>query len=181
MILSGNYPFLVYVTNIFKPDSPDSKNVIFKVICHRFLSYYDSESKNLITETCKIPKDKVFCQQPDSKPYKHLMDHYIEAGDRIAFPLYFGDEYLEISLDLDMGGSPPHDYQIVVGPKAKCYPNDELGPPEKDTYLPLEEDNAYGGGKWEIKKDETDWKLTIKKYGPDPETEPVEIGEGPPG
>ena len=185
MILSGNYPFLVYVSNIFEPDS----KVIFKVICHRFLSYYDSESKNFITETCEIPEDKFFCQQPDSKPYTHFMEHSVEAGDRIAFPLYFGDEYLEISLDLENGGPPTHYFQIVVGPKAKCYPNRELGKPKNwkerelpdDSYVPPEFLGPYSGGKWEIKKGETDWKLIIKKYGPDPETEPVEIGQSTPG
>lgn len=171
MILLGTYPFLVYVANMFEPGS----NVIFKVRCHRFLSYYDSESKNYITETCKITEKGELCKQSE-----HLMEHYIKAGDRLAFPLYFGNEYLEISLDLENGGTPPHNFQIVVGPKAKCYPNDELGPPEKNTYLTLEEDEAYGGGKWEIEKDETDWELTIKKYGADPETDDVVIGAGPP-
>ena len=160
MTLYGMYPFLVYVANTFKPDS----DVIFKVKCHRFRSYYDPQTKNFIIETSvTTPKE-----------------HSIEAGDRLAFPLYFGDELLEISLDLEKGVLPTDDFLIAAGRKAKCYPNDALGRPQEDTFLAIEKDKSYGGGIWNVSKEETDWTLTIKKYGADPESDDVVIGSPPP-
>lgn len=164
MTLYGTYPFLVYVANTFAPDS----DVIYKVKCYRFLFYYDYETKNTIIETSAATQ-KV---------------HSIEAGDRLAFPLYFGGEYLEISME----GTPGYDYQIVVGRKAKCYPDNVLKAPLEGTYKDLLGENdrpkgttgPYGGGIWNVSKDEKDWKLIIKKYGADPESDDVAIGPPPP-
>jgi hypothetical protein len=165
MTLSGNYPFLVYVANMFEP----GLNVIFKVKCHRFLSYYDSETKNFIIETSKITEK----------------EHSIEAGDRLAFPLYFGAEYLEISLSED-SNIPPYEYFIQAGAKAKArfILNGEEKKPKKGTYIKgIDlEDDFYAGGGWEVNEEDKDKSgtLTIKKYGADPETDDVVIGQAPP-
>jgi hypothetical protein len=88
--------------------------------------------------------------------------------------MLMGDEYLEIQV---AGSLPSTNYSIIAGAKAKCCPNNELGPPIEDTYLPLEEDGAYGGGKWTVEQSNANWMLTIRKYGPDPIEENVTIGD----
>jgi len=188
MILFGTYPFLLHVANTFNPDSEATLNVT----CHRFRSYYDDEK--IIIETCKKCKLKVlggsggkegrlvgFCNQT-----KHLMEYSIKPGDRIVFPLYFGDEYLEISFDPKEGNlsTSTYPYTIFTGKKAKAiFTFDDLTVvptyPKDDKIL---EDGFYPGGGWVVKEKNKDsiWKLIIKKYGTDPETDDVVIGPPPP-
>lgn len=162
MSLLGVYPFKVYVANLFDP----GLNVVFKVRHYHHRSYYTSEGEN-----------KKFVIDPIKDRY---VEHTIPGGYRLGFMMNFGDEYLELSLDSTQG-IPGTEYYLPVGAKAKCYPNDSLGIPYKETALGTgvdDEGNAfYCGGIWKVDPSNTTWVLKIQKYTFDPEEENVAIGD----
>jgi len=103
----------------------------------------------------------------------------------LNFSMFFGDDYLELSIDPDH--VPTSNYYISAGGKAKSIPNESLGAPNL-TLKKIEEKNggpvSYAGGLWNIDPSfnrNSTWQLTIKKYNPDPETTDVTVGPGTPG
>lgn len=167
MSVFGVYPFNVYVANIFEP----GRNVRIKVTHYHHRGYYTGEEQN----------NMQFIIEPIQTEGGV---HTIPGGYRLGFPMLMGDEYLEISLDLDTGNRPDHNYEITVGARARARVNristDEPILPRVGTCMELKKE-YYSGGTWELNKDETDWKLTIRKYNPDPETDDVVIGPATPG
>jgi hypothetical protein len=175
MSLLGVYPFTVFVANNFRPDPDPKHSVIVNVNHYHHLTYYDKANKRYTIE--------------DIDPESYPQLYSIPCGYRLGFPMYFGDEYLEISLDLENGRAPGDIYNFAVGAKAGCLVTDSKGqsiPPTKPTVLGLKDNEDgvvkyYKGGTWKI--DPTNnpyankWKLKIMKYSFDPEEENVTIGE----
>ena len=181
MSFLAQYPLTVFVANTFAPEEKVVLNVTFR----RMLTYYavGEEPRELTTVT-------------NSKGYN------IEGGERIGFPLNFGNEYLEISLKKDENVETPNcDYYIQAGAKTKCIFdsfNGQLFFWEKDgnanksriqtffeidgvTGTPELDENFYAGGRWKIAAESVDWTMKIKKYNFDPEEDDVVIGPGTPG
>jgi len=149
----GVYPFVVYVRNKFG----DSDSGVKIQVKHHYHPNYNENEAPITSE-----------------------DIHIKHGETVCFPLFFPDEYLDISLV----GSPSASYYIWAGVKAKCYPADMDNP----TYIPspigqktVGQDTFYCGGTWELQSSDMSWTLTIKKYSPDPEDDDVIIGTGTPG
>ncbi len=167
MALFGVYPFTLYITNMFGPDTGVS--VELKVYSHR--SYYDDESKRFVVEPVK----------PGEDPVKYSIPY----GGSLAVPMYFGDSYAQISLR----GLPKTTYYVASGGKARNYPLNGLEKAEvTETVLGTGTDDDaetfYLGGVWEIDPSNTDtdnWKLQVKKYSMDPEDDNVVIGPINPG
>lgn len=176
MFMSGNYPLTVRVFNVFDPKSKVELNV---KRYHHSCYYLQKQSHE------DIPNSKVFVVE--NVPREGEEETYtIMGGSSLAFPMYFGDESLVLSID----GTPQREYRIRAGAKAKCY-TEVLGDPDELSPLGMgteknsnnEEIDFYRGGSWEIDPlddPKTGWKLTIKKYGPDPEDDDVIVGEDPP-
>lgn len=171
MSILGAYPFSVFVTNIF---GPDSKTVI-NVKHYHHPTYYDKETKSYKIEN--IPAD-----------HNKINEYSVQNGHKIGFPMYLGDEHLEISL----GGPHPDFYSIQVGEKAGCL----LYAPDGSSIQPTIPTDAgaktgdnghlfyYKGGTWifpSIPGQPGKWTLKIMKFRFDPEDENVVIGPGTPG
>jgi hypothetical protein len=174
MFVMGNYPLTVRILNLFDPQLEVTLNI---VRCHR-RSYFRKIEKG--------SEDSIgyFKDAPENIPEPRT--YTIQGGDSLAFPMYYCEDSLEISLS----GTPNRKYCIVAGAKAKCYPIEGLGAPNKGTSLGSGTDDAkkvfYRGGTWIIDLNDSDcpnnenWILRIKKYGPDPEDDDIVIGEDPP-
>jgi hypothetical protein len=163
MRLLGVYPFKVYVANVFDP----GLNVAIKIRHYHHPGYYTrkEEKKKFVIDPIK-----------DDSP----VEYTIPGGCSLGFNLNFGDEYLELSLDTTPD-SQLFEYYIPVGAKAKCYPNESLGIPYKETFFGKGVDDEgkafYRGGIWKVDPSNTDWVLTIQKYTFDPEEDNVAIGD----
>jgi hypothetical protein len=156
----GNYPFTTRISNYFAPGS----GVLLKVTASRHQCYYDSNIDFKVENNLTVK------------------EFSIEPGMTLAFPMYLGDETLAISIDNE-GTYPTVNYYLSAGAKAKSIPNTQLGTPS--CYFEQIEKNGevfYAGATWTIEKgSSSQWQLTIKKYGPDPETDDVTLGPGTPG
>jgi len=181
MQLTGIYPFVVSVWNFFAPSTNVKLNVTFR---HHY---------------CYFGDDGTFTATPLKDKQGNLMDGFgraIDAGMALAFPMYFGDEALEISIDSQ--NTPNGDYQLSAGATAECslevphpsnpgnyiYPppiagsNCDPNPnPTPDESFPT----YYKGGTWKIDSTKAGWNLTIKKIIIDPQSDDVSIGPGTPG
>jgi hypothetical protein len=162
MSLLGNYPLTVFVANHFNPNS----EITIIVNHYHHLTYYDQENNSYTIKN------------PGSSPQSYS----IQGGCRLGFPMYFGDELLEITLT----GTPPSPYYIRCGAKSGCLGEDDLTDTSKAEFIPTEfgdKEDVDGsviyhrGGTWKLLKPSTNWKLKIQKYGFDPEEENVTIGE----
>lgn len=161
MSLLGVYPFTVFVANKFSPDS----GITINVDHYHHRTYYDKANKRYAIDDL------------ESSPQTYS----IPGGCRLGFPMYFGDEYLEISLT----GTPADTYYIRCGAKSGCKGDNNLENENNAEFTPTElgckEDNGsviyYRGGTWKLLIPSTDWKLKILKYTFDPEDENVTIGE----
>lgn len=164
MNLAGFYPFTVSIWNFFAPNSGIKLNVTFT---NHHKCYFDGNNDFKIEHSTKN-NDKC---------------HIICAGKSLAFPLYFGDETLVLSIE---SGTPPPDYQLTAGDTALC--SLKVG----EDFIPPEEGSSgdnkiitgkeyWRGGTWTIDSTKTGWQLEIKKIIPDPQNEDVTVGTGTPG
>ncbi|MDQ1349929.1 MAG: hypothetical protein QG657_230 [Acidobacteriota bacterium] len=167
MLLVGNYPFIISVWNFFAPPDEGQEEIRFKVTFTQNRCYYeenrDFKAENKLTES----------------------QYLIKPGISLAFPMYFGDEILLIELDPD-GGNPDSPFHLSAGATAENFPNTILGVPSEGSYfdkrISPKGEPYYVGGTWTvdpIKK--AGWQLTIKKFGPDPQSDDVTVGPGTPG
>lgn len=171
MCEGGDYRFTVYVANIFDPQLKINIDVIH-YHCRRYHLHYGK--KKGITEEKKTK-----------------FKHKIRGGYRLGFPMFKGDEYLEISCDkqktlndaLEEGVT--DNCIIKAGHRAKVY----LDPAdiEKWEYTDMghgkgEDDYGtfYNGGHFSPLKDNKNWKITIRKYDPDPASDNVTVGPDTP-
>ncbi|HLP60843.1 MAG TPA: hypothetical protein VK186_18525 [Candidatus Deferrimicrobium sp.] len=165
MLLMGNYPFIISVWNSFAPPK-NPPGVQFKVTFNQNRCYFE-ENEDLKTEHALT-----------------VNTYLVTPGSTLAFPMHFGNESLTIEL-AQRGGIPNSSFRLSVGCKAKNIPNNELGTPIEDSFIKTGTDSKgeiyYVGGSWEITPDNKNWKLTIKKFGPDPQTDDVTVGPGTPG
>lgn len=167
MLIVGNYPFIIGVWNFFAPSSDEPEEIRFKVTFTQNRSYYE-ENLDL-----KVEKSAT------------VNEYLIRPGLSLAFPMYFGDESLLIELD-STGGTPGSPFHLSAGAKAENFPNAILGAPidcsDFDKRTNPKGETYYVGGTWTvdpIKK--AGWQLTIKKFGPDPQSDDVTVGPGTPG
>ncbi|MGD2085455.1 MAG: hypothetical protein PVH61_04645 [Candidatus Aminicenantes bacterium] len=161
MNLAGFYPFTVSIWNFFSPNL----EIKLKVTFHHHHCYFD-ENNDFKAE--KIPKK---------------IEYKIDSGKSLAFPMYFGDETLVLSIDSLI---PSSDYQLTAGDAALC--SLEVG---ENTISPAEGSSGgtnvingkeyWRGGTWTISTKEEGWQLEIKKIIPDPQNEDVTVGPGTPG
>lgn len=160
MLFAGLYPFTVSVWNFFPPGSEVKLNVAFSYhICYSDAANYDFRVINNKTNS----------------PYK------IDPGMSLAFPMYFGDETLVISI---LSGNIPGNYLLTAGDTALCLPDTALGVPQPGSYRDKEiigDETYYEGGTWAINQANKTWQLTIKKIIPDPQSDDVTVGPGTPG
>jgi hypothetical protein len=175
MFYAGDYQFNVRICNVFDP----SFNITFNVErCHH-LNYF---SRDLSSPGERVVVVKDVPDPGNGKLYQ------IEGGDSLTFPMYFEDESLTLSVSGDLNQL-PNNYTISIGTTAKCYPSGGMKlidgtsagtgqdpPPENG----VPGQTYYKGGAWSIPPSDTGWKLTIKKFGPDPEDDDVIIGPDPP-
>ena len=149
----GDYPLEVCITNTFGANGP---NIQVK-------HYY-------------YPNNKQAGQLTESPP------HTIYQGESLCFHLFWGEENLEINLNETSPGS---DYYIWAGVKTRCYLRgampDIVYTPSPIGQITKNGDTFYCGGTWKLKKDDTSWTLSIKKYSFDPEEDEVIVGPGTPG
>jgi len=179
MSQGGNYPFVVNVTNFFL----NKANIILKVTHHCY--EYDYIYEQLGKEPGKREKD---FPDPNKKISAECLLH---PGEKYGFYLYWGDEFIEISIanpeDLPCypEDSDIQSYEITTGISAKVYlePEEEgkwdiisLKLKEKDN----EKKTFYVGGIFTPHADNKNWKVTIKKYNPDPASDDVTVGPEPP-
>jgi hypothetical protein len=167
MQLVGNYPFIISVWNFFAPPKEGQKEIRFKVTFTQNRCFYE---ENL-----------------DLKIEKNLTtnDYLIKPGMSLSFPMYFGDESLVMELD-STGGTPGSTFHLSAGTTAENIPNASLGEPLENSYLDKrtnsKDQTYYVGGTWEVNPvTNAGWQLTIKKYGPDPQSDDVTLGPGTPG
>lgn len=160
MAILGAYRFTVFIENLFGPGKEDKGTIT--VHRHHHRSYADDSGD------IKVEKKKT------RREYK------VQQGDRIGFPMFFGDEALDISVD----NPPDNGYVFTVGIKAKCFPPNNKEP---DIQLLPEllhgtDGNRvwYSGCSWKLSKEEAGLKFTIEKYGPDPEDDDVTVGPNEP-
>jgi hypothetical protein len=170
MSILGAYPLTVFVANIFNPAS----NTVINVKHYHHPTYYDDKTKSYTVAKIQTGDD--------AKSYS------IHPGHTIGFPMYLGDEQLEIWLE----NSPTENYSVQVGAKAGCTlddPDGESIPPTVPTDLGEKKDENgnvvfYKGGTWTISPEQgkqEQWTLRIQKYTFDPESDNVVIGPGTPG
>jgi hypothetical protein len=172
MFYAGDYTFFVRICNTFDP----CMEIDFTVERYHHLNYFSSE-------ICKSEARVVVVKDIPTCKEKAL--HYkIVGGDSLSFPMYFTDEYLILSISgkLENLEKKKENYKISLGTKAKIYPG-SLGAPIPGTSCGNGSDdfgNFYKGGAWSITPNQTDWAITIRKFGPDPEDDDVIIGPDPP-
>lgn len=167
MIISGNYPFTVRFLNSFDP----ALGISLQVARYQHKSYFKKKENS---------QDPILYVIEDLAREEEL--YTIEGGMSLAFPMYYGDDRLVLSID----GTPPDKYKISAGGKAKIYRGGLLEnmEPEEGTHLGKEKDDYgdfYRGGTWNILPDPNGWTLEIRKYGPDPQDEDVTVGPATPG
>ncbi len=167
MQLVGNYPFIISVWNFFAPPSEDQKEIRFKVTFTQNRCYFEG---NLDLKAENSPT---------------VNQYLIKPGISLAFPMYFGDETLFIELD-PTGGTPDKPFQLSAGTTAENFPNAILGVPVAGSYCDKRTtpkgDTYYVGGSWAIDPiAKAGWQLTIRKFGPDPQSDDVTVGPGTPG
>jgi hypothetical protein len=179
MLIPGVYPFAVFVANVFHPVSNSDEYVYIQVKHYHCPSYtyykQGSESTEVIIGSDIHPLNETPAQ------YK------IQNGHRVGFSMFVGKESLEISIDPEGGAPSIYPYYIIVGRKAmaKCEDNQGviLNPLGNGTtgsqYITLPE-GYYSDAIWKVADSKIVWKLTIKKFQFDPETDDVVIGAGPP-
>lgn len=166
MLLVGNYPFIITVWNFFAPPGVRQEEIRLKVTFTQNRCYYEENGD--------------FKAEHNSTVSQYL----IKPGISLAFPMYFGNETLVIELD-SPGGIPGSPFKLSAGGKAQNIPQN-LGEPEAGSYLfkkkNLDGETYYVGGTWKVDPTENaGWKLTIKKFGPDPQSDDVTAGPGTPG
>ena len=155
--MTGNYPFTVRIFNLFNPDLKVDVEIKRKHLRIYIRSIKDDKGNTL---------HGYFKDTPDNIPGDRI--YTIQGGDSLAFPMYYKEDSLEISLK----GTPNRKYCIMAGAKAKCYFSEDPGAPENAT--------DQSGGTWTIDPAKNNWKLRIVKYDPDPEDDDIVIGEDPP-
>lgn len=162
MRLLGIYPFLVYVGNTFSPH-PKWEKVDVNVELFSHLTYYDKKNRRIIIEDIDE-------EHPGSNTI------LIPAGVRIAVPIFFADEYLDISLTKQ----PDCEFYFKVGATAKVYPRGSLSGEEPKSSITSGEDEHgkfYCGVTWDIPPTkEMHWSLEIRKFGGDPEEVDTSVG-----
>jgi len=166
MNFAGFYPFNVSVWNFFAPDS----GIQLKVTFTHHKCYFD-EKNDFKAEHIPIG--------PDGQPLGK--DYMIEPGTSLAFPMYFGDETLILSIA--PGHAPTSDYQLTAGDTAECYQTG-LGDPEDGSSGGRKEIKGktyWMGGTWAIAPGKTAWQMEIIKVIPDPQSDDVTVGPGTPG
>lgn len=180
---AGFYPFTVSVWNFFSPDT----EVKLKITFNHHLCYFlgQGDGSNFELDHFKVENN------PNPK------DHYIECGKALAFPMYFGDETMDITLYFEnetdnepLGIAPTVPYLLSAGCTALCRvvnnaeqditpycPSNDVPP----TPITINGKNYYKGGTWAFAPNVNDWKMTIMKKVVDPQSDDVTIGPGTPG
>lgn len=165
MALLGVYPFTAFVANTFPPDLGIKLQVYH--FHHRF--YYDLSNQNGYI-LANIQSD-----------IAHVQPLLITPGYKLGFPMYFGDETLEIRPEptpIPIGDTR---YFVIVGGKAEAKLLDSTGHPVDPVSQSNYTDNGYWqGGVWES-PDKKGWKLMLRKHIFDPEEDNVLIGPDNPG
>lgn len=185
MPILGNYPFTVRVFNFFDP----ALNIVLKIVRYHRQGYISNE---------EFSDGKHFIIKNLPANEEEAEKHFLKGGESLAFPMFYNDDQLEISFDLENGKRSPDKYSISAGFKAKCFPY-KLGDPIDGSTLGkgTQEINElsktfWRGGTWILKDQKNDsqleenaspaddWTLTIRKYGPDPEDDDVTVGPANP-
>jgi hypothetical protein len=190
---AGFYPFTVSVWNFFSPDTGIKLKVTFNH--HQCYFLGQGDGSNFELDHFKVENNST------------QKDHYIEDGKTLAFPMYFGDETLDITLYFEnetdnepLGIAPTVPYLLSAGCTALCrvYKINTDGtegiaiPPycqagdDSPTPIKVNGKEYYKGGTWAFdpndpQKNGNGWKLTIMKKVVDPQSDDVTIGPGTPG
>lgn len=160
MQLVGFYPFFVSVWNFFAPSTGVKVKVTFN-----YHKCYTDENSNFKAE---------YIQNKST--------YIIEPGMSLAFPMYFGDETLDVELDTT-GKIPQSDYLISTGESAESFQTG-LGEPQEGSscgHKTVKGETYWMGGTWQIGPTNSTWKIEIRKYITDPQSEDVTVGPGTPG
>jgi len=174
MNLVGFYPFLVTVWNLFEPEhqSKDRRNGIKLSVQHFYHPSYFQSSTSDWEKGFKIEHGMT------SK------SSIIDPGSSLSFPMFYGDEYLILSLHIgDHSRVPTSPYQLNAGGTAECCSLKKLGDPIRlpnRVSLPKHEGDYWQGGTWVIEPG-TSWTMKIRKIIPDPQSDDVTVGPGTPG
>jgi hypothetical protein len=182
----GFYPFTVNVWNLFAP----STGIKLKVSFYHHQCYFEvNDTDRNKVEHFKVEHTKTDCES------------IIQPGKSLSFPMYFGDESLEISLHLegnDAGNEPTTSYLISAGDTAECMViatdpvnierEKERDPVDGTSASDTGKNGFWKGGIWDFEpgsddppKNDKEWKLTIRKKIVDPQSDDVTIGPGTPG
>lgn len=155
MAQDGDYPLMVYVWNRFDKAS----NIVLDVTFNHWFNGNRSQG------TANVPDN--------SNIYS------IQPGDVVGFPLYWSDESLTMTFDPAASAGISSEYYIWLGPKCNYDLTDQnghslIGNPDC-RYI----QSGLGGsnsGLCKILNSELNWRLTVGKLIPDPETDHVSVG-----
>lgn len=160
MAILGAYRFTVFIENLFDPGKENVGGIT--VHRHHHRSFADDMGD------IKVERRK------SKRKYE------VHQGDRIGFPMFFGDESLEVSVH----NPPETGYIFTTGLKAKCYPPNGLKPDVQllPELLSGSDENGewYAGCSWKLSKQQAGLTFVIMKYGPDPEDDDVTVGPNEP-
>lgn len=182
MFYAGNYPFSVRILNAFDP----KLKIEIHVRRYHHLNYFSDHK--VLGNSHETIKGRIVIVEDIPPPGEGKL-HKIKGGESSSFHMYYDDEYLEIQL-IALDPTESQSYKISIGTKAKCLPSLQMNLPISGTFdlsrsNPYIANNPYyAGGSWEFPNETLsstpNWKMTIKKFGPDPEDDDVIVGPDPP-